>query len=245
MKKQKLFLLSGLASLAAVALMSCTKSSTADLQDAQLCLNKATAAEAMNCVSKIEGDSSPLAYSLRCSAIFISEGFGDASSFIDALDTLSNGNGCGGGCSPTVAALTTFRFANGDLLDPAVRTANNEKAAQAFSQCSQADAKIYTQIASLFQLGTMTSMLSAASNAGSMTESQLQTELQNGTLDPAIVGTIVSVTYSTTCTNLDGASQSTIDYCTEIGAAIQNGFTTTDIGSCIQKKLANPAAACP
>jgi hypothetical protein len=245
MNCKKIFITFGLAILITPAFQSCSKSSTADLQDAQLCLNKATPAEALDCVSKISGDTSPLAYSLRCSAIFISEGFGDASSFINALDNI-NGNssgGCGGTCSSTVSALTQFKFTSSGL-DASGRSANNEKAALAFSQCSQADAKIYTQIASLFQLGTLASMLAQATS-GTMDETSLKNALLSGGLSDETIGTIISVTYSTACTNLENASTSTAAYCNEIGNAIKAGYTTTDIGDCIQKKLANSAYVCP
>lgn len=228
-------------------LYSCTESSTSDLQDAQLCLNTAASdSSALSCVEKISSDTSPLAYSLRCSAIFISQGFGDAASFVDALDSINGGSsGCGGGCSSTVSALNALRFEAADVTTVDGRAANNAAAASAFTQCSQADAQIYTQIASLFKLGTLTSMLAYSTVSGTLTETDLENALNSGNLDAETVGQIVSVTYEATCQNTEDASESTQAYCSELAAAIAGGADNTAIGQCLIDKLADPNATCP
>jgi hypothetical protein len=234
----------------ATFLFSCSKSSTNDLQDAQLCLNKANESNAMDCVEKISSDTSPLAYSLRCTAIFVTQGFGDAASFVDALDSINGGSGtCTGGCSSTVSALNALTFEAAGVSSPTERTANNTAASNAFTQCSQADAKIYTQIASLFQIGTMTSMLAyslgASGPGGTVTEDDLKAALLDGSLDAATVGTIVAVTFENTCQNTENSSDSTQAYCTELQTALDGGATNTEIGSCLLIKLADPSSACP
>ena len=104
-------LLTAVVFISTTFLLSCEESSTSALQDAQLCLNKADMGSAGACVNNISGDNSPLAYSLRCSAIFIDQGFGDAASFVEALDSIDSGaTGCGGGCSSTVSALSAAYF---------------------------------------------------------------------------------------------------------------------------------------
>ena len=232
-------------------LFSCQKSSTNDLHDVQLCLNGATAATAMGCVDKISGDTSAIAYSLRCSAIFISQGFGTAVSFINALDNL---NGSGGAsnctsCSSTVTTIAALKFDSAGVSDNTQRQANIDAATEAFAQCSHADAKIYTQIASLFQLGTMTSMLAYSlpiTGAGGVpNEHDLQNALLSGTLDPVIVGTVVTITYANTCTDTDKASDSTKAYCAQLKTALDSGATPSAIGDCLIKKVANPSLTCP
>ncbi len=242
MKKTKL-LFPVFAVLMTTALYSCKESDTSKLQDSQLCLNSATSATALACVDNISGDPSPIAYSLRCSAIFISQGFGSAVNFVDALKSINEPANCTG-CSPTVNALNAFKFTSAGVVTLIDRDANNAAAALAFTQCSQADAKIYTQIASLFRLGTLTSMLAYGISGGAAyTQDQLAAQLQN--LIPADVGAIVTVTYSTACQNLTNASDATKTYCAQLKTALDGGSNETEIGQCLIEKLKNPSYAGP
>ncbi len=242
MKKFKL-LLPVLAVLMTTALYSCKESDTSKLQDSQLCLNTATNATAMACVENISGDLSPIAYSLRCSAIFISQGFGSAVNFVDALKSINEPANCTG-CSPTVNALNSFKFTSAGVSSSIDRDANNAAAASAFTQCSQADAKIYTQIASLFRLGTLTSMLAYSISLGApYTQDDLVAQIQN--LTPADVGAIVTVTYSATCQNLENASDATKTYCAQLKTALDGGSNEIEIGQCLMKKLEDPSYTGP
>jgi hypothetical protein len=233
------------AALCGVLLFSCSKTSTNDLHDVQLCLNKADASTAMGCVDKISGDSSPIAYSLRCTAIFITQGYGSAASFVTALDHLGSGtSGCGGSCSSTVSAITALTFTAAGVSSADQRTANINAANEAFTQCSQADAKIYTQIASLFKLGTLASMTAYVATGGT---APTETDVKNAisSLDDATVGNLVTVTYTATCQDTENASDSTKEYCAQLKTALDAGSTESQIGSCLKLKLANPAATCP
>lgn len=240
-------ILTTLGFISATLLFSCEESSTATLQDVQLCLNGAAQGSAAACVEKIANDVSPLAYSLRCSAIFIDQGFGDAASFVDALDSINGGSGsCTGGCSSTVTALTALKFDAAGTGDSTVRQANIDAADEAFTQCSRADAKIYTQLASLFNLGTITAMEAINLGAGANpTEDDIKNALENGTLPAATIGNIVTVTYESACADTENASESTIEYCAELQSAISGGATPTEIGQCLLDKLADPAHVCP
>lgn len=241
MKKNRL-LLPALAVMLTSALFSCQESDTSKLQDAQLCLNSATASSALGCVDKIADDSSPIAYSLRCSAIFISQGFGSAANFVDALKSINDPANCSG-CSSTVNVLNSFKFTAYGTSNSTERDANNAAAALAFTQCSQADAKIYTQIASLFKLGTLASMLAYQNVGSTYTQDDLAAQIQN--LTPSDVGAIVTVTYSTACQNLDKASDETKTYCNQLKTAIDGGSTETEIGQCLMEKLQNPSYSGP
>jgi hypothetical protein len=142
--------------------------------------------------------------------------------------------------------MYALTFDSGDLSDPLVRQANNDAAANAFAQCSLADAKIYTQIASIFRLGTLTSMLAYGVSAGGpIDEDDLKNAVASGNLDEATVGAIVAVTYENTCQNTENASDSTIQFCTELGAAFNSGTTEQEIGACLLAKLENPSYAGP
>lgn len=241
MKKNKL-LLPVMAVLMTTAFYSCKESDTSKLQNAQLCLNTASSATAMGCVNDIASDGSPIAYSLRCSAVFIAEGFGSAVNFVDALKSINEAPICSG-CSSTLNVLNSFKFVAADVSTVNGRQENNDAAAYAFSQCSQADAKIYTQIASLFKLGTLTSMLAYQNVGSSYSPTDLAAQIQN--LTPADVGAIVTVTYTAACNNLDKASDETKKYCAELKTAIDGGTTETEIGQCLMEKLQNPSYTGP
>lgn len=225
-----------LLSLFTATLFSCQKSDTNDLQDAQLCLNTAAASEAMNCVSKISDNTTENAYKLRCSAVFIANGFGSPSSFITALDQIKNGSNnasCTGSCSGSLAAMSSLNFGT--------TQSDLDEATLAFNQCNQSGVGIYSQISSIFKIGTL-----LAKTAGSIDIGNLEsaTALLSGT-DKAVVGEVVQATYTTACADTSKASESTKQYCTELSAAISGGATAQSIGECLLGKLADPAHVCP
>jgi len=211
---------------------SCQKSEKNDLQDAQLCLNTAPASQAMNCVAKISAITTENAYKLRCAAVFISKGFGSPTSFTAALDQIKNGAnaaGCtGGACSGSLVAMTTLNFG-----------ADTGASDLAFSECSKSGVGMYTQISSIFKIGTALSAL-----AGVLNPTPAQLEAQLGSLTPVQIGDIVTTTYASACQNPSTGS-STQQYCTELAGAIASGATPTAIGQCLINRLNNPAATCP
>ncbi len=218
-----------------VSIFSCQKSETNDLQDAQICLNTAAASEAMNCVAKISSSTSENAYKLRCSAVFISEGFGSPTSFISAMDQIKNGGnnaGCAGACSGSLAAMSTLNFG----IDSTAMTSAN----LAFAECSNSGVSVYSQISSIFKIGTLLTFTAGSTNisnieaaAASMSGAQAET-----------VGQVAQATYATTCQNTTNVSDSTKQYCTELSTAINGGATTAKIGECLLKKMSNPAFDC-
>jgi len=229
-------------------LTACQKSAVNDLQEAQLCLDHSAAADAMNCVAKIASDTSENAYKLKCSAVFISEGFNTPASFTGILDQLTsptNSHGCVGDCSSTLAAMNIFKFSSGDNTQAANRQKNNDTAAEAFSYCSSSGVKIYTQISSLFKLGTMLAMVTPSVVAGgSSSTADLQAAVSS--LPSADVGNVVITAYQQTCTSLSSsASDSMKQYCSELGTAFSAGATATSIGDCLKGRLADPSYVCP
>lgn len=221
----------GLFLILTASLYSCQKSDNNDLQEAQLCLNTAAAADAMNCVSKISASTTENAYKLRCAAVFISKGFGSPTSFTNALDQIKNGSnasGCSGGtCSGSLVAMGTLNFGS-----------DTTSSDLAFSECSKSGVGIYAQISSIFKIGTLLSAVGLGT-----TPANLETALAS--LNPAQVGEVVQSTYATACQDTTNASESTQQYCTELAAAMAGGATPTDIGQCLLNKLNNPAATCP
>ena len=214
------------AALLTLTIFSCQKSETNDLQDAQLCLNTAAAADAQNCVSKIASNTSENAYKLRCSAVFISKGFGSPTSFISAMDQIKNGGTTDQ--SGTMAAMATLNFG----LDTAA-------ANSAFSECSNSGVGIYAQISSVFKIGTLFSALLPPATPGSpLTPAQLEGVIAG--VSDADVGNVIISTYGTSCGDTTNASDSTKQYCTELAAAIAAGSSPAVIGASFKNKLANP-----
>lgn len=223
---QKITVLSFIA-IAVLGLTACQKSNQNDLQDAQQCLNTVANSEAMNCVAKISSDTSENAYKLRCAAVFISQGFNTPSSFASALDQIKNNNNssCTGGCSGSLAAMSTLNFGT---------TADDQAAAnQAFSECSKSGVKSYSMLASLFKLGTDLAKL-----AGNTNPDSLKNQITN--LPPADVGQLVITTYQTACSDVVNASDSVKKYCAELQTSLNAGSDATAIGTCLKNKLADP-----
>ena len=220
------------AALLTLTIFSCQKSETNDLQDAQLCLNTAAAADAQNCVSKIASNTSENAYKLRCSAVFISKGFGSPTSFISAMDQIKNGGnaaGCSGSaCSGTLAAMGTLNFGS-----------DTAAANSAFSECSNSGVGIYAQISSVFKLGTLFSVLLPPATPGtSLTPAQLESVIAS--VSDADVGNVIISTYGTSCADTTNAADSTKQYCSELAAAIAAGSSPAVIGAFFKNKLDTP-----
>ncbi len=227
-------------------LFSCAKESPKEnLKEAQLCLNTAPASAARDCVAKISTDYSQAAYKLKCAAVFISEGV-TVLTFTEALDKLKNTGTCTGGCSSTVTAISTLNFHSGSNLstDAAERAANVATSVEAFALCSLSGAKIYTDISSLFRIGTEIAMLAYLSTGGAApTEDQMKAAVAS--MSDATAGSIVTATYNSSCVNSTSESESLKKYCDELGVSMNSGSTTASIGSCFKNKLVNPSFVCP
>ncbi len=238
--------------LTSIFLLSCQNAASSKdaLKETQLCLNTSVPSSARNCVSKISSDLSAAAYKLRCAAIFISEGYNTPAAFTGAFDQINSTGACTTGCSSTVNAINSLNFHSGtNLLGPVSpdRQRNLDVAAEAFANCSQSGANIYTQISSLFQIGTLASMKYyelGLGGATAPTQDQIKSALSS--IDPATLGGIVTTTYTSTCSgDLTKATAATQKLCADLGAAVAGGATPAAIGACLAKKLANPAATCP
>lgn len=245
MKMHRIFL-TVTAALTVFTFQSCQKSDTNALQEAQYCLNKASAGEARGCVSGIASNTSAYSSSLKCAAIFISEGFGSAASLATALDSINSPppGGCAGGCSSTVNAMSALKFTTADVTTVAGRAANNSTAADAFAQCSASGVKSYVTISSIFKIGTLAGMLAYATTGGAApTTAQLEAEIAN--MPDATMGELVITTSAAVCADTTNATDSTKAYCAELAAALASPTATpAGIGACMKAKLANPAAVC-
>lgn len=228
--------------LAILALPSCQKSETNNLQDAQLCLNTATPENARACLTSIESDKTAFADSLRCSAIFIAEGFGSPADLYDALQGMNpDSSSCTTSCSSTIGALVTFSFKSAGVSTPAERDANSATAAEAFTVCSQSDVKFYAQISSLFKIGTLATM---AVGVATPTPDQIQSIITS--LDAGTLGELVTTSYESVCSgDMTDAPDSTVSYCSELSTALASNNSNVDIGNCLKHILETGESSCP
>ena len=225
---------------------SCKKSELEDLKNAQICLNTSPAAQAKTCVASLSGDNSQLANALKCSAVFISEGFGTPTSLLSALDQITNSSGsCTGGCSSSIDAMASLNFDSGNLALLADRNANIATANEAVSFCAASGVKIYSQISSIFKIGTDLSMLAYATTGGAaINTDNLQSEITN--LNSLSLGNLVLTTYASACSgSTESQADSTAKYCSELSTAINGSASATIICNCMKIKLDDPNAVCP
>lgn len=117
------------ATLVLSTIFGCGSSKEVDkIGDAQQCLNVATSATAMDCVTKVDGITSTGAYNIRCAAAFVREGFTNPAKYTNAFSSLN------GGGSANFMSLVSFSSA-GTINTDAVN------ASTTFSDCYSAGAK--------------------------------------------------------------------------------------------------------
>lgn len=227
-------------SLAGVVLLtSCGGPKDIDkIADAQNCLDQATAAEADQCVSKVEGLESEAAYLIRCTGKFVKEGFNDSTKLASALSSISGGNTGASGSTAMMAALA-FKAESTPAL-------NSSSAQEAFNFCTKSNSKGLILLSGLTQSSTVVAVL-GGQDPTTLTGPQLQTlmgTLQSDPVAQAAVGTAVATIYTATCTN---SSTTTGNYCEQFDSAIAKipgGITNTSgIGQQIMICYSNPAAA--
>lgn len=214
------------------------------LQEAQLCLNEAPASEARDCVSKISNMTSASAYKLRCSAIFISEGFGGAAELVKNLDLIESGGSCTS-CSTMVPLMTVFSF-NNHKDDPNFQSRNIATAEEAVSECTQTGSKGYYQVSQLFKMGTITQMKAYKPEIDPntvLTEDDLLAALDD--LNDEDLGDIAISTYQFTCTQTSNPSETMKSICDDFSQAIgPNIGNPQAVGECLKIKLKNTSDPC-
>lgn len=215
------------------------------LQEAQLCLNEATADQARNCVSKISNITTPGAYKLRCSAIFISEGFGGAAELVKNLDLIESGGSCTN-CSTMVPLMTVFSF-NKNRTDSDSRSINIATSEEAVSECTQAGSKGYYQVSQLFRMGTLAQM--EAYEKGGVApstipnESDIQAAIDR--ITPEVLGEIALSTYRFTCNQTTNPSETMKSICKDFNDAIGTNIDSPElVGECLKKKLKDTKRGC-
>lgn len=133
---------SALITAATTLLFGCGSSKDVDkIGDAQQCLNVATSATAMDCVSKVDGMTSAGSYNIRCAAAFVREGFANPTKYTAAF------SGLDGGGTKSFMGLVSFSSAANITTDAA-------NASTTFSDCYAAGAKGKTLISAFGYFST-------------------------------------------------------------------------------------------
>lgn len=227
-----------LALTATTALVSCGKKDADKVGEAQLCLDKATQGTAASCKAMVDGIETSGAYTIRCSANFIQEGFTEATRFKQAFDAFSNNS-----TNNTEAFMTFMTFKNsGSTIDENLSVSN-----ETFTYCNKTGSKglmlLGTMASTSTTLAKVASIAAGFSGTGTPTQQQIHDALVNlqGGGDATSVnaiGNVVSATYTASCQSGSGANQS---LCEQLDSAL-TGVDLNDpaaVGAAVINKWAN------
>lgn len=217
----------------------CNEATDADkILEAQYCLDKALPSTAQLCAAKLAGINSPQAYSIRCSADFVEQGFDDPQRLINAMSYVT------GGSTNTPGLLSVLAFTKKPSNSSNASNATN--ADQTFSFCTSSGQKGLTLIAALAKSATEIAGLANPAASGinfsdpsTFTPTNVQKALTDlalsGTANP-VVGSAVQTVYGVTCPS---GSQANTDICNQLNSAAATygvSFTTstpTQIGNAL------------
>ncbi|MEZ0391752.1 MAG: hypothetical protein ACAH59_06025 [Pseudobdellovibrionaceae bacterium] len=180
------------------------------IADAQACLDRATASEADECVSKVDGLESEGAYLIRCAGKFVKEGFNDPAKLTSVMSAIDSDTGTNG--STSLMAGLAFKAESSTSL-------NFDSANEAFNYCTTANSK---GLITLSGFAKTSSYFAKISNDTDLSGAEIQALMAANANDPVAqeaVGTVVAAIYETNCTN----DQSTMGaYCEQFESALEN-----------------------
>lgn len=216
-----------------MTLSACKETDQDRVADAQNCLDGATSATAAQCVSMVDGINTKGAYLIRCSGLFIQEGFMDANRLSSAMDAIENNGGSSN--SQTMMSVLSFR----NFGSPA---ANDQAAQNAVNYCNKAGSKGLVMLASVTSIAT-----TAAALAGTTTPSQ--GDINQGLNDivaagpsssqAQAVGSAAIAAYNANCAG-DGGSFG--QFCDQFESAMDGLSNPGDIGVKLAQCYLTPAA---
>ncbi len=196
-----------MALIGVVLATGCEDKKQADLFNAQICIDNATAANVNNCLTEIEGDNSKRAAVLRCSAAFISQNI-DEVAIVNALENIDGEEG-GNPTTPAIAALA--------MEDTTVSAA-------AVATCDQAQSEALSSLANFANLATaMKQLLGFADGASAADiEALIDGYTHTPNADTTALGQAVITSQSSLC-NADNGLFKDDEACVDINAAIAAG----------------------
>ncbi len=204
--------------VSATLLVSCGPNEADKVGEAQLCLDKSTKGTAAACMEKIQGIESKGAYTLRCSAGFIDEGFTQPARFKQAFDALGTNSS-----SNTESFLGVLAFSS-----KSTPTLNTSFANETYDNCAKSGAKGMMLLGSMAKTATTLSALTGSFVNGSQpTTGDIQTAITLAMSDPTAktsIGAAVATTYAASCQTGQKADAA---LCTQMDAALV-GVDTND-----------------
>jgi hypothetical protein len=194
-------------------LAACAPGEADKVGEAQLCIDTAAQGQAAACLEKISGIETPAAYTLRCSAGFIDEGFTQPARFKSAFDQLSAGGG-----SSTEAFLGVLSFTAKGTLDLNVAAATTT-----YNNCAKSEGKALKLLGSMANTATNLAKVAGALNPSTGDITTAINNLVDHPSDPgnpeviAAVGTAISTTYTASCKS---GQQADASLCEQLDAAL-------------------------
>lgn len=195
----------------ALTVVSCGPNDADKVGEAQLCIDKSTKGTAAACLEKVQGIETKGAYTLRCSAGFIDEGFTQPARFKQAFDALGTNSS-----SNTESFLGILAFSS-----KSTPTLNSSFANETYNHCVKSEAKGLMLLGSMAKTATTLSTLAGSFVNGSQpTTTDIQTAITSAMSDPtakASIGSAVATTYATSCQTGQKADAA---LCTQMDAAL-------------------------
>ena len=162
-------------------------------------------------MEKIAGIESKGAYTLRCSAGFIDEGFTQPARFKAAFDALSTNSG-----NNTEAFMGVLAFNS-----KSTAVLNKTFASETYTNCTKSEAKGMMLLGSMATTATTLMALSGSFNSGTqLTPAEIATGIQNALADPAsksAIGAAVATTYTASC---QSGTKADAALCTQLDSAL-------------------------
>jgi hypothetical protein len=230
---KKIFFLFGFLFL----ITACNKNSESDkLSEAQDCLDKATSSTVSQCMEKVSGIESAGAYLIRCSALFIADGFDDPTRLTSAFNNMTNTGTGTSGTDASLQVMGALAFKNGSSA-----TVNQTNANLALNYCEKSGSKGLILLSGIASMAT--NMLALAS-CGTDINCALS-NAQSNTTTQAAVGAAAIAAYTANCTAGQTSNQ---QFCNQFSSAVTSAGGTsnsTAVGAAlIQQYCATKTGGC-
>lgn len=226
-KKMSLFLKHAMILPAVLILTACSGDKDAEkIAEAQACLNKATAATAEACMEKVAGLTNSGANLIRCSAVFIVQGFSEPATIAAAMDNMKSGSGTSGSTQAMEALAFNKR---------STQAANFNDAKSAVSYCTASGAKSLTMLSSIANISTAATYVQSLGGCGSTTEEALDCLANsNDTATKEAVGTSILAAYATNC--VGSSSAATQEFCDQFADATNGSQDPVEVANAFLEK---------
>ena len=224
----KTYVMAGALVLSGGFLTGCETSEDDSVNQAQACLDKATdATSADACAAKVAGISGARAAVIRCSAIFIGQGFTTQSTkFLDAFNALKNKDA---GTNSTISMISYLSFSGTDMNDAIA------KADAAVTHCTETGLEGMIMFANMAKLST--NLKAAASLPAGATPTPAQLQAAIGGLDDETAGEVAIAVADNYCKD---SSTHDVEFCGQFNSSTASeSMTTAEIGALLKQHLAD------